>query len=133
MGQGSPPFFQRVDELVVRLGERLDALTLQLEGHGVELDPDGLQLAQRLPGSVERLRRIDRSRDATVVFEGFERGWGQRIDRVGPDQLFNVADVAVARVLRARAGPQRSLDRRARLLGRSAPKDLPVAPRTASR
>ena len=52
---------------------------------------------------------VDGARQRAVVVERLDRGVGQRVDRVRPDQVVDVERVGVGRVLRGRARPQRAL------------------------
>ena len=56
--------------------------------------------------------RVGRAR-APVVEEGVERLLGHRVHRVGADEVLDVEEVGVGRVLRSRRGPERALEARA--------------------
>ena len=44
-----------------------------------------------------------------MIAKGIERRWRHGVDGLGPDQLLYVNDVAILRILRARAGPKQAL------------------------
>jgi hypothetical protein len=89
----------------------LNAFVLELLRDSVIMNADLLKGIEFCPGLVEVIfdGRLD---DAMVaeVLDGFER---HGIDRIRPDQLLGVQDVAVGRVFGAGAGPQGTLQVRA--------------------
>src|SRR5579885_3596567 len=105
-----------LEEIVERVGELLHALDQQLVRDLSVADADGFQ----------RLKQGNRAGDIVVdgdagvaviaeVLDGFQR---HGINGIGADQFFGVHDIAVGRVLRAGAGPQRSLHHCAAMLER---------------
>ena len=77
------------------------------------------EIAGAQPAEVrgERLHRVAGGVDVfgeararpPVIAKRFEGRGGNRVDGIGADQLFDVKNVAVGRVFRARAGPQQTL------------------------
>src|SRR5882672_4809046 len=96
-GEGSAAFLQGLDELIVRVGKGFDAIALQLQRDFVQVYPGCRKRLHGLTGTLERLGRVQRARNATVVLERLERRRRQRVDRVGPNQVLDIAHIAVAR------------------------------------
>ena len=89
----------------------VDAVGEQLRGDLVEVDA---RLGQR--AQVGLGVDLDRAAfDVRVVGGGEQRRHRHRVDRLGADEPVDVHRVRVLRVLHAGRGPQRPLDRRARL------------------
>jgi hypothetical protein len=102
---------QRLDELVVRLGEGRHALVLEHSTDVAHVDADGSQSRHHRAGLVHTL--VDRAGDATVVLERLDRALRQGVHGVGADQVVDVQRVGVVGVLGRRRSPERPLDIRA--------------------
>ena len=97
----------RREQAIEGLAEERDAVFEQPVGHVVEGDSDALERGET------RTRVLDvvfkaRPKSA-VIAEGFERRRRNRVDRVTADQLFNVANVAIAWILGTGACPEQTL------------------------
>ena len=91
-----------------RLRELLDALALERLDDVVVVDPGGLEVLEHLARALEVL--LDRAgADLAVVVRRLDRVARHRVDRVGPDELLDVEDVAVVGVLGRGRGPQAAL------------------------
>src|SRR5262249_1239473 len=91
-----------------RIGERFDAIVLQLLADLFEIDADLGQLCERTPRFVQVL--FDCQADVAMIAEGGERRGRKRVDSVRTDQALDVEHVAVVRILRAGARPERALN-----------------------
>ena len=95
------------EQLVERLDELPHAVLEELVGHLLHRDAGAGEGLHRVGGGLDVL--LEARTDPPMVTESIEGGGGDRVDRVGSDQLLDVEDVAVARVLRARARPEQPL------------------------
>src|SRR5690606_15654801 len=111
------PLGEQLKQAVERAGERCHTgrqLALALLRH---TDAGGGQIRDDLVRGGEVA--IDRARELAVILEGGERGRGQGVDRIGPDQLVDVERVGIGGIFRAGRRPEHPL--RLRLLqGREA-------------
>ena len=98
---------QDVENLLVGDDEGGDAFLLEAPGDPVEVDAHGRQLVEHLFG-VGRAS-VHGPGDGAVVLDRGEGGQWQGGDRVGTDQLVDVAGVGVGGVLGGGRGPQRTL------------------------
>src|SRR6266850_5856310 len=94
-------------ELVPGFHEGLRSLILELGGQRVDVDPGLRDLRQNGLG-VTAVGRQDRA-ELPVVGEGFEGALWHRVHGERRGERLDVEDVGCLRVLRARAGPQRTL------------------------
>src|SRR5258705_6099159 len=86
------------DEVVVGAGEGADAITLDGQGQVVVVDPGGGEAVDHGPGAVDvAFHRVGLG--VAVVVQRLDRGGGQGVDRVLPDELVDVERVGVLRVL----------------------------------
>ena len=107
-----------VEQFPERVGEDADPVGQQRVRRVFQRDACFGQRPHRVAGTVEILREA--CARTAVIAEGRESRWRHRVDGVGPDQLLDVDYVAIAGVLRSRAGPQEPLRLRA-ALGQRAP------------
>ena len=107
------------EQLVERLDELPHAVLEELVGHLLHRDAGAGEGLHRVGGGLDVL--LEARTDPPMVTESIEGGGGDRVDRVASDQLLDVEDVAVARVLRARARPEQPLG-----LGSPAGEGLPA-------
>ena len=110
------------DQFVEGCGEAGDAFAFELGGHVVHVDADvGERLPHRRASSTSASTR---RASGAMVGERLERGFGQRVDGVGADQLVDVERVGVRVVLGRRRRPQRPLHP-----GAACGERLPTGPR----
>ncbi len=91
-----------------RIGESFDAIVLQFPADLFEIDADLGQRCERPLRFVQVL--FDCQTDLAVIAEGGECRGRKRVDGVRADQVFDVEHVAVVRILRAGARPERALN-----------------------
>src|SRR5205814_2104270 len=105
---GCPPTAASFLEPLLQPAERLDelrhAFALELLCHGLQIDIEPLQALARIAafGNVALEPQLG-SPQAPIGIEGLER---HGVDRIGHDQLLDILDRAVARILGRGRGPQ---------------------------
>ena len=112
--RGAGPATLRLDrrqQLAECVGKQLNAVGQQRVRRRLQRDAGFGQRTNRVAGAVEVFGEA-RAR-APVIPERREGRGRDRVDRVGSDQLLDVDHVAIAGVLRSRAGPEQPLRLRA--------------------
>ena len=100
--------FDAVRQFHPRSPELIYPFFLKLVHDLSEVNPSGMEF---LKCSIRLFdARFECAGDVPVVLEGPQRFKWHRVDRRSSDQLFDVQDIPVARILCARAGPERPLD-----------------------
>jgi hypothetical protein len=97
----------RFEQLVERGRKQLDALSQQCVGHVLHGDAGFGKRGHRVARGIDIFHEARAW--AAVIAKRIHRGRGHRVDRVVPNQVFDIEHVAIARVLRPGAGPQQSL------------------------
>jgi len=96
-GEGSRFVLERVEELLERAGELLDALAVQGFGDVVVVHASASETVDERPGLREVVFETGFGLSVVVVLlDGF---FGHRVDGVGADQLLDVDGVGVVGVL----------------------------------
>ncbi len=105
-------FFGALDQLVIGIGEELDALELELVRHVGHPDAHRLQPAHNVlrDGDVFSVERAPR---LAMILEGDDGLRRHGVHRLGADQLLGVEHVTIGRIFGAGAGPEAALGRRA--------------------
>ena len=93
------------------LAEERDAVFEQPIGHLGERNPERSSVRESRARVLDVL--FETRPQPAVIAERLERRRRDRVDRVAADQLFNVAHVAIERILGARARPEKPLWMRA--------------------
>src|SRR2546430_12941451 len=102
---------ERAQQALERLGERRDALDLELVGHLVEVHAHLRQVLELAPGEFDIL--VEAAADLSMLAKCGQRLRWNGVDGVRADQLFAVVAVRVARILGRGARPQAALRPRA--------------------
>ena len=118
MVQWLPPLSEYQYSLIYRREQTIEGLTEEREAvfeqpvcHVVEGDSDALERGDTRARVVEVV--FNTCPRSAVIAEGLQGGWRDRVDRVTANQLFDVANVAIARILGTGACPQEALGLRA--------------------
>ena len=93
-----------VQELVKCFGKQLHSLSEKVVSDRLQRDADVVKGLQCLPRCLDTL--LQRGARPAMITKSIHRGRRHRVDRVRANQFLHVKHVAVARVLRAGAGPQ---------------------------
>ena len=97
-------FFQRSHQLIERRGKSIHTVLLKLLGDCIEIDAQSFQPSERRRRVIETIP-YSLSRHLAMVFEGIERLRRQSIDGFSADEVFDVKNIRIGRVLGAGAGP----------------------------
>src|SRR6266550_1833609 len=93
--------------LIGRVAEKLNAVPSELVRDRVKRNSRATEIAQYALRVLDIL--FETVAHPAVLTEGIQRRGRHGIDCVGPDQLFDIEDVAVGIVLRTGAGPEQAL------------------------
>ena len=99
------------EKLLERRDELVDAFALEQLGHIVVVDAGRREPIECRSGSVDVVRNADGR--LTVILESADSRLRHRVDRVGADQVLDVHDVAIGRILGRCRRPQAALRARA--------------------